>query len=116
MLDVMDKIKGVPVTLHTEVPKGRDRDGNDIYESVPVVVDDVLVAEPTTDDITTSTDLYGKRIAYVLGIPKSDEHDWTDKVVEIFGSKYRTFGFPMKGIDSNIPGHRSTKIRVERYE
>lgn len=116
MLDVMDKIKGVSVTLYTEEFKGRDKDGNDIFETTPVVVDDVLVGEPTTDDITTSTDLYGKKIVYILGIPKTDDHNWMDKVVEIFGSKYRTFGFPMKGIDSNIPGHRSTKIRVERYE
>lgn len=116
MLTVMDKIKGVPVTLYTEKLTGRDRDGNDVYETIPVVVEDVLVGEPSTDDITSTTNLYGKRLAYILGIPKNNENDWADKVVEIFGEKYKTFGLPMKGINENIPGHRSTKVRVERYE
>lgn len=116
MLEVMDKIKGVPVTLFAEEKTGTDEDGNDVYTEVPVVVEDVLIGEPTTDDITDSTNLYGKRVVYVLGIPKTDTNDWTNKKIEIFGELYRSFGFPMRGIDSNIPGHRSTKVRVERYE
>ena len=115
MLEVMDRIKGVTVTLCEEVLTGRDEDGNDVYEETKVDVEDVLVGEPSTDDITDAVDLYGKRIAYILGIPKADTHDWKDKKVMIFGEEFRTFGFPMKGIDSNIPGHRSTKVRVERY-
>ena len=115
MLKVMDKIKGIPVTLYTEVLTGRDSDGNDIYETIPVVVEDVLVGEPSTDDITSTTELYGKRLAYILGIPKDDGHDWTDKTVEFFGAKFKTFGFPVMGIDADIPGHRNKKVRVERY-
>ncbi len=116
MLEVMNRIKGVTVTLFTETLAGTDEDGNDVYEEIETDVEDVLIGEPTTDDITNSVSLYGKRVAYVLGIPKNDTNDWTNKKVRFFGELYRTFGFPMRGIDENIPGHRSTKVKVERYE
>lgn len=115
MLQRMNRIKGTTVILYAEEKTGVDEDGNDIYEETPTEVEDVLVGEPSTDDITTSTNLFGKSVAYMLGIPKDDTNDWTDKKVEIFGETYHTFGFPVKGIDENIPGHRNKKVRVERY-
>lgn len=85
-----------------------------------VEVDNVLIGEPTTDDITTSTALYGKSIRYMLGIPKGDTHDWMDKKVtwtDAYGITHtcRTFGFPITGVEANIPGPWHMKVRCEEY-
>ena len=76
----------------------------------------MLVGEPTTDDITSSISLYGKRIQYMLGLPKGDAHVWTDTEVEIFGETYRTFGDMIQGIEANVPTPWHKKVRVERCE
>ena len=79
-------------------------------------VSGVLVGKPTTDDITTSTNLYGKRLEYILGIPKGDTHDWIDRDVIIWGNRYHTFGFPETGEPENIPLKWGQNVKVERYE
>lgn len=118
----MAKIRGKRVILYEEVQTGSDPFDAPIFEEVPTAVDNVLIAEPSTDDITTSTQMYGKTIKYMLGIPKGDTHDWTDKKVEWIDAdgktiKVKTFGFPMTGIEENIPSqipwHK--KVRCEAY-
>lgn len=118
----MARIKGTTVILYTEVQTGEDPFGNPIYEEVPVEVDSVLVGEPSTDDITSATQMFGKVISYMLGIPKGDTHDWTDKEVEwtdAYGHvhKVKTFGFPITGIEANIPESLPwhMKMRCEEY-
>ena len=81
----------------------------------------MLVGQPEAGDIVTSTDLYGKRILYMLGIPKGDTHDWVDKRVEWTDSYGRTitvktFGFPITGIEANVPGPWHMKVRCGAYE
>ena len=66
----MARLSGISVTLYEQVQMGTDRFGAPIYEEVPVEVENVLVGEPSTDDITTATQMYGKTIQYMLGIPK----------------------------------------------
>lgn len=65
-------------------------------------IDNVLVGEPSSD---------GK--SYTLAIPKGDTHEWTDKIVEFFGRKFRTVGFPEQGIEENIPLVWHKKVKVE---
>lgn len=91
-------------------------------EEVPVEVDNVLVGEPSTDDITTSTQMFGKTIQYMLGIPKGDTHDWVNKKVswtDSYGIEHTvmTFGFPITGIEANIPAQLPwhMKVRCEAY-
>lgn len=79
-------------------------------------VSGVLVGKPTTDDIVTSTNLYGKRLEYILGIPKGDTHNWVDRDVIIWGARYHTFGFPETGEPENIPLKWGQNVKVERYE
>lgn len=112
---MMSLIKGITVKLHTEVQSGSDPFGNPIYTETVVSVDNVLVGEPSTDDIVNSTQLYGKKLVYVLGIPKGDTNDWTDKVIEINGNLYKSFGYPTEGIEENIPLWWNKKVKVERY-
>ena len=109
-------IKGITVKLYDKVQTGEDEFGHPIYKEVAIEIDNVLVGEPTTDDITTTQDLIGKVVAYTLGIPKGDEHEWKDRRVEFFGESFMTIGFPVQGIDENIPLIWNKKVKVERYE
>ncbi len=108
-------IKGTTIQLVVETVIDHDPFGAEIVETTIEDVDDVLVGQPSTDDITNSIQMYGKRVEYVLGIPKGDTHNWTDAVVIIWGQKYRAFGFPMTGIQENIPLRWGQNIKVERY-
>lgn len=116
----MARLKGITVTLYDRTRTGTDPFHNPIYTEVPVQVENVLVGEPSTDDIVTSQDLYGKTILYMLGIPKGDTHDWKDKKVEwtdAYGiHTCQTFGFPITGIEANIPGPWHMKVRCKAFE
>lgn len=111
----MGQIQGASVILYVKTPGAPDALNNLTYTKTPVQVDNVVIGQPTTDDITTSINLYGKRIEYMLGIPKGDTHDWEDTTVEFFGHTYRTFGHEIVGIEANVPLSWHKKIRVERY-
>ena len=116
----MGKIRGTTVTLHMTASTSNDPFGAPIITETPVTVDNVLIGEPSTDDVTTSTQLYGKVIRYMLGIPKGDTHDWTDKKVswtDAYGSTHtvKTFGFPITGIEANVPGPWHMKVRCEEF-
>lgn len=103
------------IQIAVKLQDGTDSLNNPIYRETYEDVNDVLVGQPTTDDVTTSIQLYGKRCEYTLGIPKDDDHDWTDTKVIIFGKEYRTFGEPVRGIDENIPLRWNRNVKVERY-
>lgn len=108
-------IKGTTIQLVVENIVDYDPFGAPIVEETLEDVADVLVGQPTADDITSSIQMYGKRVEYVLGIPKGDTHIWTDATVIIWGQRYKTFGFPMTGIQENIPLRWGQNIKVERY-
>lgn len=111
-------IKGITVQLIKKTEGDPDPIGNPTYTEETVNVNDVLVGEPTSEDITDSLQLYGKRVAYTLGIPKGDTNDWIDTEVVLpapFEGRYRTFGYPTAGIEENIPLKWNKKVKVERY-
>lgn len=108
-------MKGTTVQLVIKTQSGTDPFGAPIYTEELVNVPDVLVGSPTTDDVTDSLNLYGKKIEYMLGIPKGDTHNWTDTDVIIWGNRYRTFGYPITGEQANIPLRWGQNVRVERY-
>ena len=109
-------MKGVAVVLYERVQTGTDSFNDPVYSLTPVTVENVLVGQPTTDEITSSIDLYGKKIEFMLGIPKGDSHDWENTTVEIFGESFQTFGATIQGIEENIPLEWNKKVLVERYE
>lgn len=111
-------IKGITVQLIKKTEGDPDPIGNPTYRETKISVNDVLVGEPSTDDVTDSLQVYGKMLAYTLGIPKGDTNDWIDTEVELpapFEGKYRTFGYPTAGIEANIPLKWNKKVKVERY-
>lgn len=111
----MSKLKGIKVVLHLKTQNGVDSFNRPIYIDTTKEVDNVLIGEPSTDDITNELNLTGKKLAYTLGIPKGDTNVWTDTVVEFFGEKFRTFGEPTQGIEAMIPLEWNKKVKVERY-
>lgn len=52
---------------------------------------------------------------YTLAIPKGDTHEWTDCEVEFFGRRWRSVGFPQKGIEDLVPLDWNQKVTVETY-
>ena len=108
-------MKTTTVRLVIETKTGEDDFGNDIVTETIEEVPGVLVGSPTQDDIVNALQLYGKKVSYVLGIPKGDTHNWTDAEVEIWGDKYRTIGFPVTGESENIPLRWGQNVKVERY-
>lgn len=108
-------MKGITVKLHVKSIVGKDALNNPVYHDEVVDVPNVLIGLPETDDLVSSINLYGKRLAYVLGLPKGDDHEWVDTEVEFFGMKFRTFGDVVEGIEANVPGPWHKKVKVERF-
>jgi len=109
-------IQGMPIKLLTKTQTGVNAFKEPIYTWSTEVIDDVLVGEPTPEERVDEMNLTGRMIAYTLGIPKGDNHDWENQIVEFFGEKFRTFGIPVRGIEANIPLRWHTKVKCERYE
>lgn len=108
-------IKGITIQLLEKRESGKDEFNKPTYTESWSNVDNVLIGEPSTEDITDTFNLTGKHLAYVLGIPKGDPHQWHDTEVMFWGQSFRTIGYPTQGIDSLIPLDWNMKVRVERY-
>ena len=74
-------------------------------------INDVLIGEKTGNVPSVMTD--GRLLGFTMGIPKGDTHDWTDRLVEFWGYRFRTLGFPEQGIEENIPLRWHKKVKVE---
>ena len=96
-------MKTMTVQLVIKTEEGTDPFGAPIETEQLVDVPGCLVGQPSTDDISQTLEMYGKQIAYVVGVPKGDTHKWVDTDVIIWGQRYRTIGFPQTGIQENIP-------------
>ena len=108
-------MKGMTIELGVKTEVGVDPFGAPIYETNYIEVEDVLVGQPSSEDLTSTLDLTGKRIAYVLGIPKGDEHVWVDTTVRFWGKTFQTIGEPETGIQANIPLRWGQNVKVEAY-
>lgn len=109
-------IQGMTVTLWNKTQIGTDEFNQPVYGWASFNVDNVLVGLPSPEERTEELNTTGKMIAYTLGIPKGDSHEWQDQIVEFFGRKYKTFGIPERGIEANIPLQWHLKVKCERYE
>lgn len=108
---------GMPVYAQGSYPSNDRHPADDYYPGGETLeaVNDCLVGQPSADDLSTTLALYGKKIAYTVGIPKGDTHNWVDAEVEIWGERFRTIGYPETGIQANIPLRWGQNIKVERY-
>ena len=112
----MGRLHGVTVILYDRIQDGVDEFNRPVYVEIPNEVENVLIGEPTTQDVIDTLNLTGKRLAYTLAIPKGDAHIWTDRTVEFYGERFRTIGNPTQGIEDLIPLQWNRKVKVERYE
>lgn len=108
-------MKGMTIQLINMVETGKDAWGKPIYKEEAEDIHDVLVGQPSTEEILSTTQLFGKKIEYVIGIPKGDTHDWTDRKILINGNPYCTIGYPQTGIQENIPLRWGQNVRVAKY-
>ena len=111
----MAMIKGITISYIRKIRTGTDPFGAPLWEESKEDVGNVLVAPASSVGITTSTDLNGKKMVYTLAIPKGDTHEWTDCEVEFFGHRWRSVGFPQKGIEDLVPLDWNQKVTVETY-
>lgn len=111
-------IKGITVTLWTKTQTGTDSFNAPVYSWTSQLVHNVLVGEPTPEEKANELNLTGRAIAYTLGIPKGDCHNWENQIVEFFGRKFITYGIPVMGIEANLPSRLPwhKKVKCERYE
>ena len=109
-------IKGETVILIDKIQTGTDPFGAPIYDESEIEIKNVIVGSPTFDSATADLQLYGKKLAFTLGIPKGDNHEWKDRNVIIRGQKFRTYGFPLEQTSANVPGKWNKQVKVERYE
>lgn len=114
-------IHGTTVRVFAKKQTGTDGFGAPIYTYInPCEVSDVLVAQPTAQERTDELNISGRSIAYVLGIPKGDQHEWENTLVQfdVGGGcrTFMTFGIPETGIEANIPLRWHKKVKCERHE
>lgn len=83
-------------------------------DAEPIDVDDVLVGEPSADEIINATNLHGTKVKYTLAIPKGDTNVWEGDVI-IWGERYHIITSPTQGIEANIPLRWNKKVMVEEY-
>lgn len=108
-------MKTVTVQIAVKTQTGTDPFGAPIETEELIDVPGCLVGQPTSDQIVQAMELYGKKIAFTIGVPKGDTHVWTDTDVIIWGERFRTVGFPETGIQENIPLKWGQNVKVERY-
>ena len=101
--------------MYKQIETGKDAFNHPIYSEEPVSVDNVLVSPEGGSEVVDQTNLYGKKAVYKLAIPKDDENDWEDQVVEFFGQRWRTFGYSVIGPEHLIPLDWNRIAKVERY-
>ena len=111
-------IKGIPVTLYVNTVTGKDDFNQDIVTSTTVTVNNVVIGQPSSQDVLNEYNLSGKTISYMLAIPADDTHVWENTIVEFYGRKFRTVGIAdqyMYGfMGKNFPWNK--RIKVEEYE
>lgn len=108
-------LTGDTVVLVERVQAGVDPFNRPVYTEVEVEVADVLWAPASTTDLPTSIDLTGKKAVYTLAIPKGDNHNWVDCTVRFAGHTWKSIGFPLEGMDANLPLRWNKKVTVELY-
>lgn len=112
-------IKGIDIKLWVNGDPIVDEFNHEEPSGEWITVSNVLVGEPSSDEIINDLNLNGKKIAYVLAIPKGDNHVWTDTKVQLpspFDGTFETVGYPTVGIEANIPLLWNKKVKIARYE
>ena len=109
-------MRGISVILFDKQEVGRDSMNLPIFEELPIVVENVLVAPATATEILDTLNITGKRAVYNMAIPKGDAHEWKDRRVHFFNTDWRVISFPTEGLEHLIPLSWNKKVQVELIE
>lgn len=107
-------LKGITVKLYEKTQTGTDPFNRPVFEEQEIEIGNVLIGRPSEEEITDVLNLTGRKAVYTLGIPKGDEHNWTNRKVSFFGEDFQTIGEPIEGIEGMIPLEWNRKVRCER--
>lgn len=80
------------------------------------IIHNVLIGQPATSQSENAASQTGLLRTFTLAIPKGDTHSWTNRIVGFFGSLFRTVGYPLEGIEDNIPLCWHKQINVRQIE
>lgn len=114
MINKAAVLKGTTVTLYEREEVGKDDLNRPVYEETAVEVENVLIGHPSDQEIIDVLNLTGRRLSYVLSIPKGDSHEWTNRKVSFFGKDFQVIGEPTEGLLGLTPLDWNLKVRVER--
>lgn len=109
-------IRGEDVLLKVIKVTGEDEFHEPVLEETWENISNVLIGSPSTDQIVNDLTLHGKKLLFVLGIPKGDAHNWKDAEVKIRGELYKTYGNPLTQTTENTPTPWNTQVKVAMYE
>lgn len=112
----MGLIKGKSVFLHVREVIGVDEFNNPIEATSKIKVDNVVIGQPSSNEVLDVLNLYGKKLSYVLCIPKGDSNNWVDTKVEFWGETFQTIGYPEEFQEELVPLDWNKKVKVARYE
>lgn len=107
-------MRGVTITLYNRTQTGTDEFNRPVYSESAESVENVLIGEPSTQEVIDELNLTGKRLAYTLGIPKGDTHTWENKRVGFYNEIFEVIGNPTQGIEHLTPTPWNKKVKVTR--
>lgn len=111
----MGVIKGRSVLLTEKSQTGTDALGAPVYEERLIEVENVIIEPASNEAVTNDYTISGKRLAYVLHIPKDDNHVWTDTKVHFYGKTFKTYGDVLTYDERLTPLDWNKKVKVELY-
>lgn len=109
------EIKGQTVKLHVKTSSGRDPFGKETFSEDIVEVENVLCEPASNDAVIEELQMSGKRVVYILHLPKDDTNNWEDSIVEFNEKTWKTFGDCLVYDEEMTPLCWNKKIKVERY-
>lgn len=76
-------ISGVNVVLHKKSVSGTNAIGEKIYTEQTETISNILVEPASNDAIVDELTMTGKKLAFILHIPRTDENSWEDCIVDL---------------------------------
>lgn len=114
----MIKLHGIDIQIIVKVQSGTDEFNQPVFTEIPETVHNVLVGQPTADEVTETYNLTQKKVEYVIAIPKGDTHNWENTKVILpspFSATFYTVGYATAGIENLIPLPWNKKVKLVRY-
>lgn len=111
---MLDVILGETVTVSTPAQAGEDAYGQAVKEWADEDVRNVLVCQPTSDDVASRPE--GDEVTLTLHFPKTYTASLRGCTVTLRGERYTVLGDPVALTEANTPGRWNRAVPVRRVE